>query len=72
MDSQTFLNLFKKGESQDLEYKSRVPKYIGEYICALAYLNGGKTLRGIYDEGDLMGYKNREYVEDFLKALRAP
>ncbi|MFW6083470.1 MAG: RNA-binding domain-containing protein [Thermoplasmatota archaeon] len=75
MDQETFLNLLKRGETQEIEFKTRVPKDIGEEICALANSNGGTILIGISDEGDLTGcnIKNsKEKISQHLNNITPP
>ncbi len=75
MKQEEFLNLLKEGESEKVEFKSKVSKDIGEEICALANSEGGYIFVGISDEGDLLGCDikvSKERISQHLNNITPP
>jgi len=75
MKQEKFIKLLREGESQKLEFKSKVTKNIGEEICAFANSDGGYIFVGISDEGDLVGCDlkpSKERISQHLTSITPP
>jgi len=75
MKQEKFLNLLKEGESEKVEFKSKVSKDIGEEICALANSDGGYIFIGISDDGDIVGCdpkSSKERISQHLNNITPP
>ncbi len=57
------LKLLKSGESDVLEFKSKVTSDIGEEVTALANAFGGTILVGVRDDGQILGVDARRAKE---------
>lgn len=57
MEPEQLKKLITQGESQELEFKSRLPdpKHLAKLISAFANTNGGRIIIGIRDDGSIVG-----------------
>ena len=65
---QDLQKIIKAGESDTVEFKSTVSKDIIQTICAMANGKGGYIIIGVIDNGDIVGYDNKEQL-NVLKSL---
>lgn len=75
MKQEELLKHIKEGESDRVEFKSKVPKDIGEEICALSNSQGGHILIGISDEGDILGCDikaSKEKISQHMNNITPP
>lgn len=75
MKTEEFLDYLKEGESENLEFKSRVSDDIGEEICALSNLDGGHIFVGVSDNGDIQGCNvktSKEAISQHLNNITPP
>lgn len=75
MKTEEFLDYLKEGESEKLEFKSRVSDDIGEEICALSNLEGGNIFVGVSDDGDIQGCDvkaSKETISQHLNNITPP
>jgi ATP-dependent DNA helicase RecG len=66
------LELISKGECEEIEFKSNMPKDLSKSICALANANGGYIIIGISDGKKIVGVdaeKIKEKVSASLSSL---
>ncbi len=64
------MELIKKGESQEIEFKSKVDG-LGKTLCAFLNTNNGIVLIGISEEGKIVGIskKDVEKIENIIDAI---
>ncbi len=60
MNIEELIDLLKKGESEEVEFKSSFSKEIAKDICAFSNTMGGHILLGIGDRGDIVGVKEEK------------
>jgi predicted HTH transcriptional regulator len=53
MKNKELLELIKKDESQNLEFKQEAVKELGKTVCAFANTDGGVILSGVDDKGEI-------------------
>ncbi|CAB50412.1 AlbA family DNA-binding domain-containing protein [Pyrococcus abyssi] len=69
MNIEEFLKLIREGESERIEFKSRVTKDIHKEICALANAYGGYIIIGVGKDGKLIGCNAKEAREKISQSL---
>ena len=66
--------MIKSGENYHTEFKEGVDKTLIETVCAFANAEGGKTLLGVSDSGNVVGTdtsnKARSKIQDILSKLQ--
>jgi len=70
-----FLEILKKGETERVEFKSRVTSDLGQEICALANAFGGHIFVGVDDEGHIAGCEvstSKERISQHLTSIVPP
>jgi len=75
MDINDVIDLIKEGETEKVEFKSKVTSGIGEEICALANALGGCILIGIRDDGNIIGCdpeQSKQMVSDHANNIIPP
>lgn len=72
MKIEYLIELLKKGESEEAEFKSGFTKEIAKDICAFSNTMGGDILVGIDDKGNIVGIKDEnieQKVSDSLSGI---
>ncbi len=75
MNLSEILQLIKKGESEDIEFKRDFAKSIGEEICAFANSEGGTILIGVSDNGEIIGHRTeriKEKISSMILSISPP
>ena len=71
MDNKNILSLIKKGESQNLEFKSTFQKEVIETIVAFANTSGGKIIIGINSEAIIKGVQIKtETLSEWINQVK--
>lgn len=63
MKTEMFMELIRNGETEKIEFKSKVSKDIGEEICAFQNSQGGYIFIGVTDEGKIIGCDSKKAKE---------
>ncbi|MCK5509962.1 putative DNA binding domain-containing protein [Candidatus Parcubacteria bacterium] len=63
MNENKIKNLIKEGESQKVEFKSKINDGLGKSICSFANTNNGVVLVGVGDNGKIIGVP-KKYERD--------
>lgn len=75
MNSKQILKSLKEGESEKIEFKSRVTGDLGEEICAFANAEGGTIFIGVDDSGEVVGCdvkKSKKEASQFAGSITPP
>ncbi len=69
MKIEDLIEILKKGESEEVEFKSSFTKEIAKDVCALSNTMGGDIFVGIDDKGDIAGIKDENIEQKVSDAL---
>lgn len=71
MIEELFFQLFSKGESESVEFKTSFDKQTIETLTAFANSKGGRVLIGVTDQGDLHGVQlGKETLQQWLNQVK--